>query len=70
MNQDVCFDAAFKAQLKRIAGDCDEEMWWNKCELEDREVRARLELRKEYVRRAAAVGMSLEGYCARFGIKL
>lgn len=70
MYQNVVFDDAFRAQLKRIAGDCEEEMWYNVRTLEDREIQARELLRKEYARRAATVGMSLEGYCTRFGIKL
>lgn len=70
MKHDVCFNAALQAQLLRIAGDCDEEMWWNMSELEDRAIQAREKLRRMYAERAAAVGMTLSGYCARFGVKI
>lgn len=36
----------------------------------DRAIQAREKLRRMYAERAAAVGMSLTGYCARFGVKL
>lgn len=68
--KDQPFTAALRAQLKQIAGSDYCEMYWNIAQREDREVQARERLRRMYVERAAAVGMTLPGYCNRFGVKL